>query len=389
MRNPSFSLLLLAAACGIGHVTSAVAGDSAATAAAKNPAAAVAPKEESIYDKIWSLTTLYKNKDSSFIQEISLSGRAQFEYFAVDSDQGNADDWEVRRLRQGVKIKFFDKWLLHAEADFNAENPNPFYNKLTDALLQYTHSDALIFTLGKQSVKFGLDGGTSSKELITIDRSNLANNLWFTEEYAPGVSLAGKKNGWQYFLGWFTSDGNPEFGEFDAGTFLLGSVGYDFAKQLNADKALLRLDYVYQQEDSGNIATRPFGDIGSLNFNYQKGKFGLGTDVKAGKGYGSQGDIFGIQIMPSYYLTDKVQLVTRYTHMNGDDNSIRFARYENRVVTGKGDQYDEFYAGLNWYLYGHKLKFQTGVQYAMMEDGRNDGGEYDGWQVVSGIRISW
>ena len=194
---------------------------------------------------------------------------------------------------------------------------------------------------------------------------------------------------WQYFLGWFTSDGNPEFGDFAAGTFLLASIGYDFAGQFNTDKALLRLDYVYQQPDSGNIATRPFENIGSLNFNLEQGRFGLGTDVKAGQGYGKQGDIFGVQIMPSYYIADGVQFVLRYTYMNGDDNSIRLARYENRVVSGRGDEYNEFYAGVNWFLYGHKLKFQTGVQYAMMDDSKNDGGEYDGWQLVSGIRVSW
>ena len=44
---------------------------------------------------------------------------------------------------------------------------------------------------------------------------------------------------------------------------------------------------------------------------------------------------------------------------------------------------------MNYYLYGHKLKWQTGVQYATMQDKKNDGGEYNGWSVVSGIRISW
>lgn len=350
---------------------------------------AVAPKEESIYDKIWSLATLYKNKDNPIIQEISLSGRAQFEYFSVDSNQGDADDWEVRRLREGIKIKFLKKWMLHAEANFDADNPNPFYTKLTDAYIQYAHSEALVFAVGKQSVKFGLDGGTSSKELITIDRSNLANNLWFTEEYAPGVSIGGKKRNWNYFVGWFTSDGNPEFGDFDAGTFLLGRVGYDLSDALNADKAMLWLDYVYQQPDSNNSATRPFEHVGSVNMLVQKGKFGLGSDIMAGNGYGRQGDAFGVQVMPYYDITEKIQFVLRYTFLNGDDNAIRFARYENRVESGRGDQYNEFYAGLNWYLYGHKLKFQTGIQYATMDDSRNDGGDYDGWQWVGGLRISW
>lgn len=365
-------------------------GGTATAVSSKTPLEkAVAPKEESIYDKIWSLATLYKNKENPIIQEISLSGRAQFEYFSVDSNQGDADDWEVRRLREGIKIKFLNKWMLHTEAAFDADNPNPFYTKLTDAYLQYTHNEALVFAVGKQSVKFGLDGGTSSKELITIDRSNLANNLWFTEEYAPGVSIGGKKSNWNYFLGWFTSDGNPEFGDFDAGTFLLTRIGYNFADSFNSDKAMLWLDYVYQQPDEGNTATRPFEHVGSINFLVEKGKFGLGTDVKAGSGYGRQGNIFGLQLMPYYDITEKVQFVLRYTFMDGDDNAIRFARYENQVESGRGDQYNEFYAGLNWYLYGHKLKFQTGVQYATMDDSRNDGGGYDGWQWVGGLRISW
>ena len=189
----------------------AQAGTDASAKAPVSPA--VAPVEKSVYDKIWGITKLYSNKESSFIQDISLSGRAQFEYFNVDSDQGNADDWEVRRLRFGTKVKMFNKWLLHVEADFNPQDPHPFYNKLTDAFLQYSANDQFIFGVGKQSVKFGLDGGTSSKELITIDRSNLANNLWFTEEYAPGITMSGSKGNWSYFLGWFTSDGNPEFGE--------------------------------------------------------------------------------------------------------------------------------------------------------------------------------
>lgn len=392
MKLISHSLLCAVASVTIMSLSAihgAFAGTEIAASGKAAPEKAVAPKEESIYDKIWSLATLYKDKENPIIQEIALSGRAQFEYFAVDGSQGSDDDWEVRRLREGFKLKFLNKWLLHVEAQFDANDPRPFYDKLTEARIEYSHSEVLNFNLGKQGVKFGLDGATSSKELITIDRSNLANNLWFTEEYAPGISVSGKTDGWNYFVGWFTSDGNPEFGDFDAGTFLLASAGYDFAKQLHADKALLRLDYIYQTPDDNNSATRPFEHIGAVNFQYERGRWGLGTDVMAGNGYGKQGDVWGLQFMPAYDITEKFQVVLRYTFLDGDPNSIRFARYENRVESGRGDQYNEFYAGLNWYLYGHKLKFQTGVQYAMMEDSKNDGGEYDGWQVVSGIRISW
>ena len=57
-----------------------------------------------------------------------------------------------------------------------------------------------------------------------------------------------------------------------------------------------------------------------------------------------------------------------------------------------GDHADvahEFYAGVNYYLCGHKLKWQTGVEYTKAKDHANDGGAYDGWGISSGIRISW
>ena len=73
----------------------------------------------------------------------------------------------------------------------------------------------------------------------------------------------------------------------------------------------------------------------------------------------------------------------------GEQARIRFARYENRLDSGRGDEYQEFYAGVNWYLYGHKAKLQAGVQYTMMDDAAGDGGDYSGWGVTTGLRISW
>jgi phosphate-selective porin OprO and OprP len=58
-------------------------------------------------------------------------------------------------------------------------------------------------------------------------------------------------------------------------------------------------------------------------------------------------------------------------------------------VPGRGDSYDEFYAGANYYFYGHKLKLQTGVLWADMDDVANDGGAYSGTSWVTGLRVGW
>lgn len=95
--------------------------------------------------------------------------------------------------------------------------------------------------------------------------------------------------------------------------------------------------------------------------------------------------------MPFYNITDSLQVVARYTHLESQDpNGIRLNnRYQSTLVGGRGDEYDEVYAGLNYYICGHKLKLQTGWSYTTLQDSANDGGKYDGWSWNSGLRFSF
>jgi phosphate-selective porin OprO and OprP len=374
----------------LGLSTALQAGEVLSASSDKSPEAAIQPREENLYDKIWGLTT-FDFPGNSFIQQFSITGRSQFDWFYFDGDQGQEDDWVVRRLRIGARAKILQDFTLTVEADLNAQDPDPLYTRLTYASISWSPSKEFKLTVGKQGAKFTLDGHTSSTHLLTIDRSAIANNFWFPEEYAPGVSISGEVGHWLYNVGYFSSgEASPEFGNFNAGSFGLLSLGYNFAKALHVDKAILRADYVYNDPNELNTFTRPNEQVASINFLYENGPWGLGTDLVAAQGYGSQSDLFGLQIMPSYEITEKLQGVLRYTYVNSDgDNGIRLGRYENRVTLGNGDDYNEFYAGLNYYLYGHKLKLQAGVQYTIMEDAANDGGAFEGWGVTTGLRISW
>ncbi len=348
-------------------------------------------KEESIYDRLWSYPTLYKNDDSSFLNELRIVGRFHGDVYNVDSGLGTDSDWRIRRMRLGLKAKFFHNLDLHVETDLDPQFDNPWYSRLTDAYIAWKFCEAAKITIGKHSAKFTLDGQTSSNELITLDRNNLTNNLWFTTEYISGVSFSGKVGGFQYTAGYFSGGTETkEFGNFDEGHFALASLGYDFAKQLGVKKALLRADYVYNDRNAESNATRSFENVGSLNFQFAQENWGFSTDLAVGTGYGSQSDVWGLVVMPWYNITKQLQIVARYTYMESEDpNGIRFGRYENVMTSGKGDEYQEIYAGLNYYLYGHKLKLQTGLTYSMMEDSANDGGKYDGWTWTTGVRLSF
>lgn len=393
MRDPrriARTGLVLAIAMMAGGGQWAMAGETAAPAAA--PAAASAEESPTaLYDKIWGFAKLYSDSKNPWIEELSIVGREQVDWYHFDGDKGNADNFANRRTRIGLKAKVLQTVTIHGEVDLNLEGDGETYNKITDAYIKWSPDKRFNLTVGKHGAKFTLDGSTSSTSLITIDRSNVANNFWFPEEYVPGISVSGDWGKWTYNAGYFSSgDANSEFGDFNAGSFVLLSGGYDFGEMAGIDKALVRVDYVYQDPNSGNDFTRSNEDVGSLNVQLEKGPWAFGGDFDVTKGYGSQSDLVGGQLMPSYKFCETWQVVVRYTGISSDDpNGIRFARYENKITSGRGDEYNEIYLGLNKYFYGHKLKIQTGIQYASMHDSANDGGKYEGWGITTGLRTSW
>jgi phosphate-selective porin OprO/OprP len=361
-------------------------------APAAQDATATPADAPSTYDRIWSFTELYRNDDSRAVQRIRLSGRFQHDYALVDADQGNHDEWNVRRLRLGGQVTFLRDFTFHGEAELNPQERDPLYVRLTDFSVEWSRRPSFVLTVGKQGVPFTSEGATSSRELITMDRSNLANNIWFPQEYMTGVSVSGEAAAWVYQVGVYSAGAaNREFGEFSGGIFTLGLLGYDFAEALGFDEALVTGNYVYQQEDPANTFTRELAHVLSVHTRFDDNAWGARTDLALAAGYLGQSDLWSVMVTPFYDVTPKLQLVARYTLVTSDDsNGVRLATYENRVVpTGRGDRFREFYAGANYYLYGHRLKLQTGVQWGEMRDRAADGGAYAGVAWTSGLRIGW
>lgn len=348
-------------------------------------------QQPSTYDKIWKFAEWYKDDSNPVVQRVLFTGRYQHDFAAIDADQGNRSESNVRRMRLGSRVTLFRAFTAHAEVELNPQERDPLYVRLTDAYLQWTKSARLAVAVGKQSVPFTAEGATSSKELLTIDRSNLANNVWFPQEYIPGVSVSGKVAPWVYRAGVYSAgEANREFGEFSGGLITLGVLGYDFAKPLGVKEALLAGNYVYQQPDPDNTFTRRLDHVASIALKLETNRWGVRADLSGASGYLGQSGLWGLMAMPFVNLTDKLQIVGRYTFLESDEpNGVQLATYENRVVRGRGDQYTEGYVGANYYFYGHKLKLQSGVQFADMNDSVNDGGAYSGVAWTTGIRVGW
>jgi phosphate-selective porin OprO/OprP len=347
--------------------------------------------DEPDYDRLWEFAKLHSGDDDALVQSVALSGRFQFDYAYVDADGESLSDLDLRRMRFGFKTLFRGNLTLHTEAEYDPNGGNLNYLRLTDTYIAWGPSDAFTLTVGKQGASFTMDGQTSSKELITIDRSNLANNLWFPEEYITGVTAGGEQSGFVYEAGFFTSgEKDRGFGDSNGGEFLLLTIGRDLAPALSADRALLRLNYIDNEPDPLNSFTRPFERIVSVNFAFEQPGWGVRSDVTEGRGYLGQSDVLGVMVMPFWNLSERMQLVTRYTWLESDDpNGVRMGRYEREIIAGNGDEYQEIYFGFNYYWYGHKLKLQTGVHQVDMQDVAADGGAHEGWSWTTGFRISW
>ena len=338
MRNLLVGLLLLVPA----HAAMAQSTAVAQTA----PAAA---DTRSVYDKIWQqLTTIYDDSSNPVVQRILFTGRFQHDFAAIGADQGDHDEWNTRRLRVGPRLTLFRTYTLHVEAELNPQEIDPLYMRLTDAYLQWSRSGRLVVTAGKHSIPYTMDGATSSKELVAVDRSNLTNNIWFPQEYLPGISIAGRSAPWVYRAGRLFCRPREQ-----------GVRGVRRWCR-HAGRARLRLrevawcqggaavtgNYVHQNEDPNNTFTRQLQNIVSVNFKFETDRWGVRSDVSTATGYLRQSDLWSVMAMPFFNVTDKLQLVGRYTFVESDDpNGVQLATYENRVVTGRGDEYNEAVRG--------------------------------------------
>lgn len=401
------TLLLLAA----GMFSGLQAGETL-TASGKGVEAAVQPTDSrSIYDKIWGLATLYKDDNNPVLQEFSLQGRIQLQYAAGDSDQGSFDsgdrpdetrwgDIEVRRWRLGFKSKWFRQFKFEGQIDVNPNfslepGANPtlndgFYRDIYDLYITWAPSDAFNLSVGKTKAKFfSTEYFTSSKEILVFERGLLVNTL--VPKELSGVWTNGKVGNWLYAAALYAGDYNAEFANFDAGTVAQLSLGYDFASAVNMEKAIVKLDYQYSSSADNSDAPSKFDNAFDLNTQWEKGRYAFYGDVMGGSGRGAQGDVFGVILTPSVYIADSLQLVFRYQYAHGDSNGLQLqSRYERLApeldAKGKGETYNAAYVGLNYYLYGHKLKLMTGVEYNDMSAGKG-GDDFSGWTYLAGLRM--
>lgn len=347
----------------------------------------------SIYDRIWAVPELYDNPDHPGIQSFSLIGRYHGQYWSVDADQGDAADWENRRKIVGFTSKWFQHFTLQAQMYLQTDGGS-LYGGLYEAFIKWSPENTdFSISAGRLDYLFtGYERSESSKKINVIERGLLVNQIMPAE--VVGAHLRGKRGRFSYHAGWFSRSIDQEFDDFESGSATVIGAAYDIP--LLYEKGSLHLDYLHNPGQSEGNAFRPFRQVVSLWHRGESGRLAMGFDLTIAQPKDFGGHVFGLTIEPSWVLVnalfdnnDPLQLVLRYQYANSsrDNGLLLQRRYEQKITQGEGNDYNAIYTGLNYFLYGQKLKLMMGGEYAHMKDDADDGGKYRGWTWFGAVRL--
>lgn len=369
----------------------------AGSAVAGDDCKAVVCDKAPVVEKPWTIcnlfdnSTLYENDSNPFLQELALIGRYQGQWYSSDSNHGSDTDWENRRWRAGIKAKFLHDFefdgQFNLKTDFHSDDR--FIEDVEEVSIKWEATKDFYVQVGKFKPKVTNEWSTSSRNILTFERSLLVEQV--RPEKLGGVAVGGKVGDFSYDLGIFEGaiDDDWTLPDFNGGISVLAKVGYKVTESTKVG-----FDYFYADQDKESLASggvEEYQNVFSLNSTSQFGKFGLITDLIFATGTDDKhhSDAFGVVIMPTYEITEKLQAVFRYQYASADSSEgLRLrSRYERPAVNDGfstyGDGYNAFYLGANYRICKDKLKLMAGVEYATM----SGPADYSGWTYMTGIRM--
>ena len=366
------NLLMLTAALSVTQVT-----------AQDKPAAAAKPgAEQSLKERFENLGLIYKDKKNPGLQELWVLGRYHGHYHDNDGSHGQDSGFESRRVRLGFQATMFDRLTVHAQA-ISGSDFEPAYNGFTELWIRWQFAEALNLTVGQQKHRFTHDRNVSSRYMSFMERSMFTNMMGL--DYTPAVTLSGRVDKLEYYAGLFSNSAGTDmwesFTQLDSGSSFLAAVTYDLGHFLGAETASFYGGYLHSEAHANATNLTRFDDALAGALIFTDGPAAFVAELTAGFG-GARGDAIGLNLQPSYFLTDTLEVVSRYQIASSSQatglSSQR--RYERLAGMGNGDSYQAVYLGLNHYIAGHRLKLLTGMEYARMN-------QRDSFMVWAGIRM--
>lgn len=345
------------------RITAALIVSLGHSAWAEEPVAGATQTE--FFDEIWRSVDVYGDRSGEELPFVKLRGRFHGQAFTVNGDGDSDDDWENRRIRLGLDILFTEKLEFAFDLNMGRESGDDVVENFDFLALNYQINDDTALSVGKlRRNPLTREDSMSSNRILTLERSLLTARYFI--DNVGGFFVVHEKDSWAFGGGVLvgSTEDDLRLPSLDGSRLFKANI----AKQISPITEV-RLDYLYNPGDPDNNDVEPYRHVVSLNSYTRSGRWGLITDLIYADGLPTaRGDLYGLVILPHFMLTDRLQLVGRYTWSgsNSDDGIRLLNRYERPAVPDGfdlGDRHQAIYAGLNYYFYGHKLKLMSGLEH--------------------------
>lgn len=363
---------------------------------------------------------LYKNKKNPWIQSFEVGGRLHYQFAQVEGNDVNGLDFsdsydEFRRFRIETKTELLKYFT--AEVNLNLVDDTRFRRNIDGELnfgettydevsLEFDIADAFDLDffdefkakIGRMKVRITEEGHTSSKEILTIERSSLANMLGGEARRPMGAVLEMEKGDFNLMLGAFSAeDSDDVFNDWSEGSFYYGSLRWEATKELELVFDYLHNDREESISENGISDALGYSWASALSVIYETDRWGLLLEgIYGDNGDGEtvvlperQGSFYGAVITPWLWLVeDRLQLVLQYQFSESEESQgiqirSRYIRGQHNDLevdddNGRGRRNHSIYGGLNYYIHEENLRILAGVSYDELfaRDGRLDAFTY-------------
>ena len=322
--------------------------------------------------------------------EVLFSGRYQHEFAALDADQGDLDEWNVRRMRLGPRVTLFRTFTLHAEVELNPQEARSVlraFHGLLRAVEPGAGDSSLTRRQARRSVHDGRRDVVQGASRHRPQQPRPTTSGFRRSTCRASACRAARALG----LSCAASTRQAKRTASSASSTAASSRSASSATISRSRSARRKRSWPATTCISiripNNTFTRQLEHIVSVNFKFEADRWGVRTDLSGGDGVPGPERPVGLDghaVRQRHQTSSSSSAATRSSRAS-DPNGVRLATYESRVVRGRGDEYNELYLGANYYFYGHKLKLQSGVQFADMNDRAGDGGRLFGRVVDDGL----
>lgn len=334
----------------------------------------------------------------------------QYEWVATRNLSGNGapqsapdtNSFIARRVEITAEAKLGGGWLAHLTTEFanNMSNTTPILDAYVKKTLDYDYLKGSL-ELGYRKIYFGHETLSSSKKLLTVDRS-MVSNYWGDGNNGRRLGFGGRYTGayWQgqsdlieglgYGVSVTNSYNNNPVGQsrpsFDgASTTPNFWTNVKYAKKIEGGSFELGMGFGYGDGANNVERGRYNGSVYAFSpyllFTYEN--FTMWTDFYlSGVEYGAKfaaddyryskpmGANFCAQYLFDIDSWGKLGIAFRYAWLDTDNRGLSASDSQRHANNVSGDSLynaaQTVYIGLNWLIKDHSLKFQLGYEWSQL-----------------------